>query len=106
MLDEIPEFREVYDQHMRDCEELLRHPLMGDTTRFVILLYRKSRSEEPGAARAGQTLARTIELLEQGMRSSDDRLFNLVAASSQSFEPGGFCPVAVWRRRTGPFRSG
>lgn len=78
----LPEFRHIYDEHMRDTDgELLPHVLFGDLTRWIIELYRKSKGSGIGRASASATLARALSLLETLAHSNDEAALELVSVS-------------------------
>jgi len=56
LLTEIPEFRPVYDEHMRDQQgELLPHVLMGDFVQFLVEAPRQSIGEKT-SGRSGRAI--------------------------------------------------
>jgi hypothetical protein len=81
VLAHIPQFQPGYYEQVADNEEFLHHVLMGDFTRFVINSYRKSISDDEDAPEWHGVVIKSLDLLEQGMSSSDDALWNLVSVS-------------------------
>jgi hypothetical protein len=77
----IPEFKSIYDEHVKDNRELLNHVLMGDFTRFVISAFRSTR--EPTVTVTEQTtlFRRCLGFLEEAMTSEDPSVRNLVRVS-------------------------
>jgi hypothetical protein len=71
MLGEIPELQPVYDEHMKDYDELLGHVFMGDVTRFVVSAYKRSTSDEPNAEQWHQVLDRSLAFMEQALTMGD-----------------------------------
>lgn len=70
----VPGFDSVYDEHVRDYDEVLPHVLVGDLVRFLL--------QEVRTHGAGSTALRAaMDLLEQAMSSDDQRLQELVAVS-------------------------
>jgi hypothetical protein len=64
LLRAVPEFQQVFDEHVNFNGELLTHLLFGDLTRWVIDLYRKSQSGGHGAPQTEEILIRTLDFLE------------------------------------------
>ena len=79
LLADLPGFKVIYDEHLRDYDTVLPHVLVGDLTRYVIASYRQMRTDASGQAR--QIVNRALALLEQAMQSSEARLQELVSVS-------------------------
>ena len=79
LLAELPGFKEIYDEHLRDYDTVLPHVLIGDLTRYVIVSYRQMSTDASGQAR--QAVDRALALLEQAMQSTDAQLQALVSVS-------------------------
>jgi hypothetical protein len=63
VLEKVPSFAPIYDEHIKDNDELLHHVLMGDLTRYAIRLYREGRKK--GDSRSHETLDTILQLLEK-----------------------------------------
>lgn len=72
--EQIPGFDRLYDEHVRDYDEVLSHVLVGELVRFLSDQVR--RHGDSCAA-----LGPAMDLLEQGMGSTDPKLQELVAVS-------------------------
>jgi hypothetical protein len=70
----VPGFERVYDEHVRDYDEVLPHVLLGDLVRFLDAEVR-IRGPASHAARA------TVSLMEEALASDDPRLQELVVVS-------------------------
>lgn len=103
MLVSVPELRPVVDEHLKDCEEILPHILMGDITRFVIDLHRRSKCEPKTTDEYEDTILRTVRFLVDLFTSSDTRLQNLVSVSFlENLDQAGRDYAEVKRRLTKP----
>lgn len=79
LLSKVPSFLPIYEEHIKDNDELLHHVLMGGLTRFCIQLYREG---DKGGDREKKTILRDVlKLLEQGLLSSDTKLQELISVS-------------------------
>jgi len=81
MAQEVPEFRNVYDEHVSWNHEVLPHVLMGDVTPMVLSLCRVASSRAEGAETARDMLVKILALLDRGMGAADKRLQELVSVS-------------------------
>ena len=81
LVQEVPEFKSVFDEHKDYYEELLPHVLMGDFTRFVIDGYRKGAGGEAGSEHHMEATRKSLEVMERAMSSSDPDLQELVSVS-------------------------
>jgi hypothetical protein len=79
VLEKVPSFAPIYDEHIKDNDELLHHVLMGDITRYAIRLYREGRKKRD--SRSHETLDTILQLLEEAIQSPDANLQELVALS-------------------------
>ena len=77
MVREVPEFLEVYNQHIRDNGEILPHVLMGDFTRFVISCFRERKNKPEFES----VFSRGVDLIEELVDSGDDQLEELAQVS-------------------------
>jgi hypothetical protein len=75
LLDQVPELRYVYDEHIHDNNELLPHVFLGDVTRYVV---HRVRLGETGPAKP---VERILSVLEQYMGSGDEQVKELVSVS-------------------------
>jgi hypothetical protein len=67
-------FSDLYDQHVRDNDEVLPHVLMGD---LVDSLADRVHAEGAGS----QAVRVALDLLERGMQAEDERLQELISVS-------------------------
>ncbi len=76
----VAELRPVYEEHIADYDEILPHVLMGDVTRFIVDLHKKSLAEGD-AEQEKKTLSSILEILEDALQSGDDQLQELIVVS-------------------------
>ena len=76
---QVPEFQELYDEHIEDNDELLQHVLSGDLTRFVISKFEKWLANDDRLALAAVECI--LSILEEGMTSPDEDLQELIVLS-------------------------
>jgi hypothetical protein len=67
-------FSEVYDEHVRDNDEVLPHVLLGDLVDFLT-----ERVHTEGAG--SQSVRAALDLLERGMQAEDEKLQELISVS-------------------------
>ena len=79
VLEKAPGFAPIYDEHIKDNDEVLHHVLMGELTTYAIKLYRTGHKERDDRSR--ETLDAILDLLEQAIQSPDGNLQELVAVS-------------------------
>jgi len=72
LVEAVPEFRPVLDEHVQDLEEVLPHLLLGDFTRFVLTQLQDGNDE---------VVATSLAFLERAAQSSDSQTVNLVGVS-------------------------
>lgn len=84
-------FDRIYDQHVRDYDQVLPHVLLGDLVRFL--------SDEVRIHGEGsKALCEAMDLLERGMGSADPKLQELVAVSFlENLDPGDEAFPAIHR---------
>lgn len=75
LLEQVPELRPVYDEHIHDNDDLLPHMFLGDVTRYVV---QQVRSGDMGPTKP---VSRILEFFEWCMVSSDDQVKELVSVS-------------------------
>jgi hypothetical protein len=77
----VPGFERVYDEHVRDYDEVLPHVLLGDLVRF---LDAELRTRGPASHAAREA----VSLMEEALASDDPRLQELVVVSFlENLEP-------------------
>ncbi|MFH0899680.1 MAG: hypothetical protein V2A73_03500 [Pseudomonadota bacterium] len=77
----VPGFAQVYEEHIRDYDEVLPHVLLGELVRFLA-------DEIRSHGQQSTALCEAMELLERGMGSLDSRLQELIAVSFlENLEP-------------------
>lgn len=81
LLREVPSLRMVFDEHLKQHDEILLHVLMGDVTRFLISKYREVKAGAKDAEGAAQLVRALLAILEAAMASPDDKLQELVSVS-------------------------
>ena len=72
VLGRVPEFRPVYEEHVRDNDEVLPHRLLGALTRFVLDAHERGDDN---------LVDRVLHVLDRLMAEGDDDTQNLVAVS-------------------------
>jgi hypothetical protein len=75
LLEQVPELRSVYDEHIHDNDELLPHMFFGDVTRYVV---QQVHSGEMGPS---TPVGRIFDSLERFMAFGDDQVKELVSVS-------------------------
>lgn len=87
----VPGFDHIYDEHIRDYDEVLPHVLLGDLVRFLLDTVRVQGTRNAA-------LHEAMILLERGMGSADPKLQELVAISFlENLDPGdqGFPAIRI-----------
>src|SRR5258706_2278119 len=69
----VPEILEIYKAHIDDNGTLLPHVFMGDVTRFTLLNARSASSQ--------MALQKLFLVVEEGLRSNETDVSNLIAVS-------------------------
>lgn len=77
----VPELIPLYEEHLRDNDELLPHVFMGDVTRFVIDAYARSMLPGKDGQHWSQVLDKVMSTLEGAAASPNLGLVNLVTVS-------------------------
>ena len=75
LLRNVPELGSIYDEHMRDYEELLPHVFFGDVTRYVVEQVRS------GATGSRSSVARIVHALEEGLVKGNEDVLELISVS-------------------------
>lgn len=73
LLGAVPEVQGIYEAHMDDNGTLLPHVFMGDVTRFTLQIARNASGQD--------VLRRLLAIVEDGLRSGETDVANLVAVS-------------------------
>jgi len=73
LLENVPELKSVYDEHIDDYDELLEHVFMGDVTRFVEKLYKSDPNSE--------CLIRILNFIDKAFLAEDKKLQELISVS-------------------------
>ena|SRR5258708_304553 len=81
LLEYVPEFKSVYDEHRRYYGEVLPHVLLADFTRFILDAYAKSIKSEHHSQSYHKIFDRGVDLMEHALESTDPKLRELVAVS-------------------------
>ena len=69
----VPEVQMVYVAHLDNNDALLPHVFMGDVTRFVLQIARSASNQE--------VLRKLLVVVEDGLRSNESDVQNLIAVS-------------------------
>jgi hypothetical protein len=77
----VPEFKPAYDEHVKNNPTPLLHVLTGDLTRFVIDIYRESKSGQPTEQQSRQLLSKCLSFLEESISSPDEKVQELLSVS-------------------------
>lgn len=72
LLNAVPEFRPVYEEHVRDNDVVLDHLLFGDVRRFTLHAYERGETE---------VVERVLTVLDRLMAEGDEETQDLVAVS-------------------------
>jgi len=75
LLQQAPELRSVYDEHIHNYDELLPHVFFGDMTRYVVWQVRL------GATGPASPVGRILRALEQCLASGDEPVAELIVVS-------------------------
>ncbi len=73
LLENVPELKSVYDEHIDDYDELLEHVFMGDVTRFAESLYRRDPNSE--------CLTKLFNFIDKAYLTEDKKLQELISVS-------------------------
>ncbi len=76
VIEEAPDLRSLYEEHLRDYGDIIPHVFFGDLTRYV----QGAFSGLPSSP-ARQISLKIIALLERAMLSDDEKLHELVSTS-------------------------
>ena len=87
LVSEVPEFESTIREQVQADDDLLPHVLFGDFTRFVIAAWRSENND---------LLARCLDFLDRALLEGDEKVRNLVEASS-------VWNVALWDPAMAPF---
>ena len=79
LLQRVASFAPIYEEHIKDNDELLSHVLMGDLTRYSIELYRAGHKRGDEASR--EKLDKVLKILDEGIQSADSNLQELISVS-------------------------
>lgn len=77
MLEEVPDFAPIYDEHIADNDELLSHMLMEDYFRFIEEIIQNSEGPEVPDDRIVKMLA----VIEEGQINGDEDVDNVIGVS-------------------------
>lgn len=72
LIAEVLDLQIIYDQHMKDNDELLPHVFFGDLTRYVI---------EKAQIKEDESVSKILGLLEDGLSQNNAEIKNLISAS-------------------------
>ena len=75
LLEQVPELRSIYAEHIHDNNEILPHMFFGDVTRYVV------QQVHSGAMGPSKPVGRILEVLEHCMASGDEQVKELVSVS-------------------------
>lgn len=74
-----PDLQSDYEEHVAENGEVLPHVFMGDVSRFVIQLYRRSESHPGGDEDV--LLKQVLDLFENAMHSGSREIREVISAS-------------------------
>ncbi len=77
LVERIPEFRLLYEEHIKDNDVVLPHVLFGDFTRFVIDVFRKSKNN----VEQKSVFERSIHFIKDLLESNNSKLEELAQVS-------------------------
>jgi hypothetical protein len=84
LVQRVPKLDALYQEHLKDNDELLPHVFMGDVTRFVVAAAAAGSARPKDWAEA----QRVVALLEEALASKEPSVENLIAASFvENLEP-------------------
>lgn len=75
LLELVPELKPVYDEHIKDNDEILSHLLLGDITRYVVQQLRIGATDDLSP------LIRCLDFFEVAMVSGDESVQELISVS-------------------------
>lgn len=79
LVEQVPESRQAYEEHLNFCGEILPHVLFGELTGFIIRTYRLwAKSGDPCVE---DKLQHILNFLEECAQSTDERVVDLVSVS-------------------------
>jgi len=74
LVEQLPEFREYYEEHLKDYDELLNYLLMDDFRRYV-----QERCLQLQEINNDDVIIKILKILEEGMKSPDKKLQELIS---------------------------
>ena len=102
ILDQVPDFAQVYQDHVDLNDKVLPHVLMGDLTRFVVEQADQAAARGTSATQTERNLDTILRILELGMGSQDPRLQELISVSFlENLPPNNALPNNL-KRLLGP----
>ena len=73
----IPEFTDIYNEHVKYYEEVIPHLLFGEFTRFFIDIYRRSKNDSA----QNDVVDRCVDFIEVCFHSKDQNVVELAHVS-------------------------
>lgn len=99
LLQAMPEFLPLYQSHVRDNDELLPYPFMGDVTRSVIVECGRAAD---GQAQADLFVRRFLTVLEDELMAQDEETATLIALGFGENLIGETAAISVLQPKMGP----
>ncbi|PKN91365.1 MAG: hypothetical protein CVU44_19830 [Chloroflexi bacterium HGW-Chloroflexi-6] len=83
LVEHIPEFKNIYEEHVNQYQCVLQHVLFGDLVRFTrdICKIMMSSKGEYERERKAEIVDRILDFIEQALESNDERVTELVQVS-------------------------
>lgn len=95
----MPELLPVYQEHIRNNDELLPHVFMGDATRFFIVECGRATD---GQSQASPFIGRFLTVLENELMAQDEETTSLIALGFCENLIGEAAALRVMKRSMGP----
>ena len=95
----MPELLPLYREHVRDNDELLSYPFMGDVTQFVIEECDRAAKGQP---QADLLIGRFLTVLEDELMAQDEETAALIALGFGENLCGETAAISVLQPRLGP----
>ncbi len=81
LVQRVPEFSGVYQEHLKECGQTLPHVLFGDLVEFTIAAYRALSKPDPRFRNAHRVLMAIVDFIEEAANSEDKKVIDLLLTS-------------------------
>jgi len=81
LVQRVPEFSGVYQEHLKECDQTLPHVMFGDLVEFTIAAYRALDKPNPRFRNAHATLMAIVDFIEDAAHSEDKKVIDLLLTS-------------------------